>query len=175
MSGLIVQASAQAAQHLEAASPTPQPLAAEPVSVSEGAEGKGEGKRVYTRAIPDRVSGQQFYFSRIPDLLKASRKKQLKQAQQCTEAEGSESKGEDRVQSFVAPSTVTALAFDKSATLDALLDTHYPGQAGPASLMAELQFAFVAFYIGQNLDGQAKRSLNPLFMPFCLFCSSPWL
>ncbi|KAM4692332.1 protein AAR2 homolog isoform 1-T2 [Rhinophrynus dorsalis] len=61
-----------------------------------------------------------------------------------------------------SPAEVTKHSMDLSYALGKLLETHYPGQ--PLGLLAELQFSFVCFLLGNVYEGfeQWKKLLNLL-------------
>lgn len=51
----------------------------------------------------------------------------------------------------MSPQQLTALNLDKTAMLDQVLHKHYGGSGD--ELLGELQFSFLAFLMGQSLEG----------------------
>lgn len=51
----------------------------------------------------------------------------------------------------MSPQQLTALNLDKTAMLDQILQKHY--NSSDDELLGELQFSFLAFLMGQSLEG----------------------
>ena len=81
----------------------------------------------------------------------------------------------------MSPQELTALNLDKTALLEDVLQTHFSGDAD--GLLGELQFSFLAFLMGQSLEGECDPGLVLLqilssdtrVIVFCQSCDVPVL
>lgn len=60
----------------------------------------------------------------------------------------------------MSPQQLTALNLDKTGMLDQILQQHFSGDSD--ELLGELQFSFLAFLMGQSLEGEQNSTCcNP--------------
>ena len=69
----------------------------------------------------------------------------------------------------MTPQQLTALNLDKTGMLLQVLQKHYGGSG--EELLGELQFSFLAFLMGQSLEGESPGMLRTCLLSFSQKCS----